>query len=93
MGRIIGGLGSPHAPAVGAAVDRHDEQSAYWKPLFDGYRPMRAWLERERPDVCILFSNDHFTSFFLDVIPTFALGVAGEHEIADEGWGKRALPP
>jgi gallate dioxygenase len=93
MARIIGGLGSPHAPAVGAAVDRHDEQSAYWKPLFDGYAPMRAWLERERPDVFVLFSNDHFTSFFLDMIPTFAIGVADVHEIADEGWGKRQLPP
>jgi gallate dioxygenase len=93
VARIIAGLGSPHAPAIGAAVDRHDEQSAYWKPLFDGYAPMRTWLERERPDVFILFSNDHFTSFFLDMIPTFAIGVAGMHEIADEGWGKRQLPP
>jgi gallate dioxygenase len=92
MARIIAGLGSPHAPAVGAAVDRDDEQSAYWKPLFDGYRPMREWLDREKPDVMILFSNDHFTSFFLDFIPTFAIAVAGRHEIADEGWGKRPLP-
>ena len=93
MARILAGLGSPHAPAVGAAVDRHDEQSAYWKPLFDGFVPMRAWLERVRPDTIILFSNDHFTSFFLDVIPMFAIGAAAEHEIADEGWGKRPLPP
>jgi gallate dioxygenase len=92
MARIIAGLGSPHAPAVGAAVDRDDEQSVYWKPLFDGYKPMREWLEREKPDVLILFSNDHFTSFFLDFIPTFAIAVAGQHEIADEGWGKRKLP-
>lgn len=92
MARIVAGFGSPHAPAVGAAVDRNDEQSAYWKPLFDGYQPMRAWLEREKPDVMILFSNDHFTSFFLDFIPTFAIAVAGTHEIADEGWGKRPLP-
>jgi gallate dioxygenase len=92
MARIVAGFGSPHAPAVGAAVDRDDEQSAYWKPLFDGYQPMRAWLEREQPDVIILFSNDHFTSFFLDFIPTFAIAVAGTHEIADEGWGKRPLP-
>lgn len=92
MARIIGGLGAPHAPAVGAAVDRHDEESPYWKPLFDGFRPMRAWLERARPDVIILFSNDHFTSFFLDIVPMFAIGVAGEHEIADEGWGRRPLP-
>jgi protocatechuate 4,5-dioxygenase beta chain len=93
MARVIGGLGSPHPPSVGAAVDRHDEDTPYWKPLFDGYKPMRAWLERERPDVLILFSNDHFTSFFLDNIPTFAIGVAGTHEVADEGWGKRPLPP
>ena len=93
MARIVGGLGSPHAPSVGAAVDRHEEETPYWKPLFDGYKPMRAWLERERPDVVVLFSNDHFTSFFLDVIPTFAIGVAAVHEIADEGWGKRPLPP
>jgi protocatechuate 4,5-dioxygenase beta chain len=92
MARIIAGLGSPHAPSVGAAVDRKDEESAYWKPLFDGYKPMRAWLERERPDVIILFTNDHFTSFFLDFIPTFAIAVADRHEIADEGWGKRKLP-
>jgi gallate dioxygenase len=92
MARIVAGFGSPHAPAVGAAVDRKDEESEYWKPLFDGYRPMRAWLEREKPDVIILFTNDHFTSFFLDVIPTFAIAVAGQHEIADEGWGKRQLP-
>jgi protocatechuate 4,5-dioxygenase beta chain len=92
MARIIAGLGSPHAPAVGAAVDRGDEQSAYWKPLFDGYQPMREWLQRTKPDVIILFTNDHFTSFFLDIIPTFAIAVAGQHEIADEGWGKRALP-
>jgi len=92
MARIIAGLGSPHAPSVGAAVDRNDEESAYWKPLFDGYKPMRAWLEREKPDVIILFTNDHFTSFFLDFIPTFAIAVAGQHEIADEGWGKRKLP-
>jgi gallate dioxygenase len=90
--RIVAGMGSPHAPAVGAAVDRRDEESAYWKPLFDGYKPMRAWLQREKPDVIILFTNDHFTSFFLDVIPTFAIAVANQHEIADEGWGKRALP-
>ena len=92
VARIIAGFGSPHAPAVGAAVDRRDEESPYWKPLFDGYKPMRAWLEREKPDVIILFTNDHFTSFFLDFIPTFAIAVAGKHEIADEGWGKRALP-
>jgi protocatechuate 4,5-dioxygenase beta chain len=54
---------------------------------------MRAWLQRMRPDVLIVFYNDHFSSLFLDNWPTFAISVAGRHRIADEGWGKRALPP
>ena len=92
-GRIIGGLGTPHAPSIGAAIDRGDQDVPDWKPLFDGYKPMRAWLARERPDVLIVFFNDHFTSFFQDNLPTFALGVGAEHPVADEGWGKRPLPP
>jgi gallate dioxygenase len=91
--RIIGGLGSPHAPSIGAAIDRGEQDTPDWKPLFDGYVPMREWLARERPDVLIVFYNDHFTTFFQDNFPTFAIGVGPEHAIADEGWGKRPLPP
>jgi protocatechuate 4,5-dioxygenase beta chain len=93
MARLLGGLGSPHAPSIGAAIDRGETQTPDWKPLFDGFGPMRDWLEDKRPDVLVVVYNDHFTSLFLDNLPTFALSVASEHRIADEGWGPRPLPP
>ncbi|HEY0526772.1 MAG TPA: class III extradiol dioxygenase family protein [Stellaceae bacterium] len=93
MGRIIGGLGSPHAPSIGALIDKGEWDAPDWKTLLDGYRPMQDWLAARKPDAAILVYNDHVTTFFFDVYPTFALSVAGEHRIADEGFGPRPLPP
>jgi protocatechuate 4,5-dioxygenase beta chain len=63
-----------------------------WAPLFDGYPPVREWLESLRPDAFIVVYNDHMNRFFFDAYPTFALGVADVYPQADEGWGKRNLP-
>ena len=92
-GRIIGGLGSPHAPSIGAAYHGGKHETPSWKPLFDGYWPMQAWLEKKKPDLIIVVANDHANTFFFDRYPTFAISVAAEHEIADEGWGKWPLQP
>jgi hypothetical protein len=57
--------------------------------------PVRRWLDKVRPDVAIVFSNDHGLNFFLDKMPTFAIGAAPEYRNADEGWGLplyRAFP-
>jgi protocatechuate 4,5-dioxygenase beta chain len=91
-GRIIGGLGSPHAPSIGVAYNTGKGETPAWRPLIDGYKPMQAWLEAKKPDLMIIVANDHANSFFFDRYPTFALSVAAEHEIADEGWGKWPLP-
>ena len=91
--RIIGGLGSPHAPTIAVALNQGRSQTPEWKPLFDGYAPMQQWLAAERPDLIIVVANDHVSSFFFDRYPSFALSVAGEHAIADEGWGKWPYEP
>ncbi len=97
-GRIIGGLGSPHAPSIGVAYNTGKGETPAWKPLIDGYKPMQAWIEAKKPDLMIIVANDHANSFFFDRYPTFALSVAAEHEIADEGWASgrcrrcRAIP-
>ena len=78
MARIIAGVGTSHVPAIGAAVDNGKTQEAYWKPLFDGYTAAREWIEEASPDVAIIVFNDHASAFSLDLIPTFALGVAAE---------------
>ena len=93
MARIIGGIGSSHVPTIGVAYDKGKQDVPDWAPLFKGFEPAAAWLAEKRPDVLIFFYNDHLNAFFYDLYPTFALGVAPSYEVADEGAGKRPLPP
>lgn len=92
MARIIGGIGSSHAPSLAYAYDHGKQADPVWKPLFDAYAVARQWLEAAKPDVIIGFYNDHLNRFFFDAYPTFALGVSDRYPIADEGWGKRPFP-
>ena len=93
MARIIGGIGSSHVPTIGVAYDKGRQDAPAWAPLFDGYKAAAAWLADKKPDVLVVFYNDHLNAFFYDLYPTFALGVAPQFEVADEGAGKRPLPP
>lgn len=92
MAKIIGGVGTSHVPAIGAAVDNGKTQTPYWKPLFDGVEPARRWIDEAKPDVCIIVYNDHASAFSLASIPTFALGVGSRFMPADEGYGPRQVP-
>jgi len=92
MARIIGGIGTSHVPTIGMAFDRKKGDDPDWAPLFAGYEPAAKWLAERSPDVLVFFYNDHATSFFFDLYPTFAVGVSREFPIADEGLGPRPLP-
>ena len=89
MGIVVGGIGSSHAPSIASAYDKGEQEAPLWKPLFDGYRPAKAWLGALKPDLVIAIYNDHMNRFFFDAYPTFAIGVGEDFPIADEGWGKR----
>ena len=93
MASIIGAVATSHIPAIGAAMARSLQGDAYWKPFFDAYPPVNAWLERMRPDVAVVIYNDHGLNFFLDKMPTFAVGAAAEYRNADEGWGLEPVAP
>lgn len=93
MARIIGGITSSHIPAIGMAMDKGLEQTPYWKKFFDAYPPVRHWLEEQKPDIAVIFYNDHGLEFFLDKKPTFAIGTAPVYHNADEGWGIKPIPP
>jgi protocatechuate 4,5-dioxygenase beta chain len=93
MARLIGGITTSHIPAIGGAIAKGLQQTPYWKPFFDGYAPVRAWLDAVKPDVAVVIYNDHGLSFFLDQIPTFAVGAAAEYPNEDSGWGLEVLPP
>ncbi|PXW94033.1 protocatechuate 4,5-dioxygenase beta subunit [Sphaerotilus hippei] len=93
MANIVGGIATSHVPAIGRAIARNLQEDAYWKPFFDGYKPVQGWLEQARPDVVVVFYNDHGLNFFLDKMPTFSIGAAPEYRNADEGWGIPEVPP
>jgi protocatechuate 4,5-dioxygenase beta chain len=93
MARIIGGIGTSHVPAIGRAISQGLQDTPYWKPFFDGYVRAREWLAQEKPDVVVMFYNDHGLNFFLDKMPTFAVGAASEYQNADEGWGLDVVAP
>jgi len=93
MAKIIGGLTTSHIPAIGGAIARETFEDPYWKPFFDGYPPVRDWLQEKKPDVAIVIYNDHGLNFFLDKMPAFAIGAAPEYRNRDEGWGIPTIPP
>ena len=93
MARILGGIGTSHVPAIGRAIADNRQQQPYWKPFFDGYAPARDWLDKTQPDVAVVFYNDHGLNFFLDAMPTFAVGAADSYGNADEGWGLPVMEP
>lgn len=93
MAKLIGGITTSHIPAVGSAISEGLTQEDYWKRFFDGYKPVKAWLEEKKPDIMIVVYNDHGLNFFLDKAPTFAIGCADEYQNADEGWGLKPTSP
>jgi protocatechuate 4,5-dioxygenase, beta chain len=95
MARIVGGIGASHAPSMEHVYDAGEgvRLNEEWRPLFGPFQQVAEWLEELRPDRLIVIYNDHMDEFFLDAYPTFALGVADEYPIADEGFGARPFPP
>jgi gallate dioxygenase len=93
MARIVGAIATSHTPTIGFAVDGRKQQDPVWKPIFDAYAPITAWLAEQKPDVLFIVYNDHVTSFFFDHYSAFCLGVGEEYSVADEGGGPRRLPP
>jgi protocatechuate 4,5-dioxygenase beta chain len=93
LARVTWGLATSHVPSIGAAMDRGKVQDPYWKPLFDGYAPAREWMARHTPDVALVVYNDHANAIDLSMTPTFGVGTAASYQVADEGWGRRPVPP
>ena len=92
MARITAGISTSHVPAVGMAVDLKKEGEPYWKPMFEGYEFSKQWMKENTPDVAIIVYNDHASYFGMDIMPTFAMGIADKFKICDEGYGARPIP-
>ena len=87
MATIVGGIGTTHVPSIGKAIAEGKQKDPYWRPFFKGFDYVHYWLARTKPDIAVVFYNDHGLNFFLDKLPTFAIGASGEYHSEDEGWG------
>ncbi len=72
MAELVAGFGMPHAPNFPALVAREGPQS----DVAQLYAAVAEHLTAVAPDVLIIFTDDHFNTFFLDNFPTFAIGIA-----------------
>ena len=72
MAEIVAAFGMPHNPGSPALVRRDGPQCETAR----FYAEMAKDLAAAAPDVLIVFTNDHFNTFFLDNFPTFAIGIA-----------------
>jgi protocatechuate 4,5-dioxygenase beta chain len=91
VARIVGSIGCTHVPSIGAAMAKGLQSDPYWEPFFAGFPAAHRWLEQVKPDVAVVLYNDHGLNFFLDNLPTFAIGAADSYQNEDEGWGIPAL--
>ena len=72
MAELVAGFGVSHGPHFPQVVARTGPQCEPARL----YAEVAKRLEVARPDAIVLFANDHFNTFFLDNLPTFAIGVA-----------------
>jgi len=72
MAEIVAGFGMPHNPGSPALVLRDGPQCETARY----YAAMAKEIAAAAPDVLIIFTDDHFNTFFLDNFPTFAVGIA-----------------
>jgi protocatechuate 4,5-dioxygenase beta chain len=72
MAEIVAGFGMPHNPGSPALVLRDGPQCETARY----YAEMAKQIATVAPDVLIIFTDDHFNTFFLDNFPTFAIGIA-----------------
>ena len=80
MAKIVGCITTTHVPSIGGAIAKNLQHDPYWSPFFDGFTPVHAWLRKVKPDVAVVIYNDHGLNFFLDKMPTFAVGAAAEDD-------------
>ena len=85
MASIIGGVPTSHVPVIGGAIARGVQDDPYWKPLFDGFVPVRAWPQEHKPDVAIVFYHDDGLNLLLTKMATVAVGAAPEYRTHEPG--------
>lgn len=73
MASVCAGFGVPHTPAFPSLLAA---ERGPWEEIRDCFAAVAAPLAAAELDALVVFSSDHFNTFFLDNMPTLAIGVA-----------------
>jgi aromatic ring-opening dioxygenase catalytic subunit (LigB family) len=82
---VFGGVCS-HAPGIVARAELADPELR--DGLYEAYDDMRQRLEASRPDALVVLAAEHFANFFMDNMPSFAMGMADFYDgpIENPAW-------
>jgi aromatic ring-opening dioxygenase catalytic subunit (LigB family) len=85
MSLVFAGICS-HAPGITGRAAMAD--AALREPLYAAYRRMREQLLATRPDALVVVAAEHFANFFMNNMPSFAIGMADCYHgpIEDPDW-------
>ena len=81
MGEIVAGFGVSHSPHAPEQV----RKTGASHPLLPLYAHVTEAIEAAKPDVLIVFDCDHFSTFFFDNWPIFAVGVTDRFAGPNDG--------
>jgi 2,3-dihydroxyphenylpropionate 1,2-dioxygenase len=75
-----------HAPGITGRSDQADPEVR--DAFYAAFHQMRADLEAARPDVLVIIAAEHFANFFMNNMPSFAIGMADHYEgpIENSDW-------
>src|SRR5215469_6958511 len=85
MSLVFAGICS-HAPGITGRASMAD--AALREPLYAAYRHLREQLLAARPQALIVVAAEHFANFFMNNMPSFAIGMADRYSgpIEDPAW-------
>ena len=85
MAQIVAAALASHAPLVTGRPDV--AEPARRDRLYDGLREVGRRLTAARPDVVVMFVNDHLQNFPYSNMPAFCVALADSYEAPSEGAG------
>lgn len=85
MALVYAGVCS-HAPGITGRAERADP--ALRDAFYDALGRMQSALTEARPDVLVVVAAEHFANFFMNNMPSFAVGMADHYDgpIEDPEW-------
>jgi len=93
---IVAAMAMTHSPGLTGWFDRAPEE--FQQQALAATAEMRRRLEAARPDVLMMFGNDHLLNWPINNVAEYTVGIAGEHvgpaDWFDEwlGMGKYRVP-